>query len=139
MIQGIFAAIGAYTVTKTVYNYIKQRDPENKAIKKCDEIIDHIKNNPFISIRIKVNNPKKYTVGEVFTIDTEKFYVIEDSDETKDTVIGLSMYNLNIGSDKLSSAPEGIQNENVLGYVENSTSYGVTIFGNDSSSGLSNL
>lgn len=58
MIQGIFAAIGAYTVTKTIYDYIKQRDPENKAIKKCDEIIDHIKNNPFISIRIKVNNPK---------------------------------------------------------------------------------
>lgn len=82
----------------------------------------------------KVNNPKKYTVGDIFTIDTENFYVIEDSDETKDTVIGLAMYNLNIGSDKLSSAPEGVQNENVLGYVENSTSYGVTIFGDNSSS-----
>ena len=58
MVQGIFAAIGVYTVVKTTYNYIKSKNPENEIIKQCDEIIDKIKNNPFISIRIKVNNPK---------------------------------------------------------------------------------
>lgn len=82
----------------------------------------------------KVEKQKAYKVGDVFTIDTEKFYVIEDSDETKDTVTGLAMYNLNVGDNKLSSVPEGLQNENVLGYVENKTRYGETIYGNSTSS-----
>lgn len=55
MIQGIFAAIGVYTVVKTTYNYIKSKNPENEIIKQCDEIIDKIKNNPFISIKNKSN------------------------------------------------------------------------------------
>ena len=52
--------------------------------------------------------------GDLVTIGTEQFYVVKHSG---DDLILLARYNLNVGSNKKSDVPEGIQNSDVRGYL----------------------
>ena len=86
-----------------------------------------------------INNSCKLINGSINVIGSEvecageRFYVIpqdtkhHDSDST--TVSLLAKYNLNVGYNIYPKAPEGIQNENVVGQKEGYTLYGGDQFG----------
>ena len=69
-------------------------------------------------------------VGDLVSIGTEEFYVIKNNTTNNELTL-LAHYNLNVGDNKYSGAPEGLQNNHVMGYVINETSYGTIKFSNN--------
>ena len=69
-------------------------------------------------------------IGEIVTIGTEEFYVVNYNQDNKKLTL-LSHYNLNVGENKKSDEPEGIQSEHVIGTVSNKPSYGTMTFSNN--------
>ena len=67
------------------------------------------------------------SIGDTIKIGTEKFYLIKKDNETGEMTL-ISYYNLNVGDNKIENEPEGIQNENVLGYSGGYTTYGNVAF-----------
>ena len=63
--------------------------------------------------------------GDIVTIDTEEFYVVKH--DGRDLVL-LSHYNLNVGDNKKPGAIEGIQDNEVKGWVSSGTQYGYISF-----------
>ena len=66
-------------------------------------------------------------LGDKIAIGDQNFWVISN---INGTVRALAEYNLNVGSNKNASVPEGLQHESVKGYVSSGTKYGNVAFSN---------
>ena len=71
------------------------------------------------------DNSGTKNIGDKVCIKSECFYIISN-DGTN--IRMLAEYNLNVGSNKYTGAAEGLQNENVKGWVSGGTTYGSVAF-----------
>ena len=64
--------------------------------------------------------------GDKIAIGDQNFWVISN---TSGTVRALAEYNINVGSNKNTSVPEGLQHSTVRGWLQSGTKYGNVVFG----------
>ena len=64
-------------------------------------------------------------LGDKIAIGDENFWVISN---TSGTIRALAEYNINVGSNKNMSVPEGLQHSTIRGYLDSGTMYGTVAF-----------